>query len=1807
MVTGGTGAAAVREFQSALRSRPSRAPRAPRRRPKAPSVWEQTAGLVTGAPRALGALVAGAARESYRLSPIDDIVEGVQDRDPLRIVTAVPRSMVFPIERAARRAVEAWREGDDPGFQALIDSFARESPVIGTTIQSLGRTLVRAGQTTASLAPGGMPAFEPYRQASREGAIVGTIIEDIGNAALVLAPIASGLASKATRAASQATVARQATRAAAREFQQAISDRGAAMAAARAAAREPAANAALLAADETVGVAARRLRAARAAEREAAAAAERAAQVAQRARRYTRGLGRVADSPFAPLTIGVPRVARTAGRVGLRGLQQTERGQALLNRAVPLVGAVQERLATVGEDRAARRMVQHAIEEGDIQLAREPQMAEQASRRITHLLARTEPRGLRRRPVPVRDELAERAVPLLLTGEARQMAAFAQGLRNSGLDATQVRRAAVGQTAEAMRALGVEPDLEALEFAYDVLDPQTRNVRAREVAQVWPEVERLYREAIAAPAAARYRESRGDVQGRQVSAETAEHNITGVGPSTVHLRDFQRRMQRLESVRERQAERTMRAGQRLMEAQERLDLEGLTDAERADPASLVRRVYEPAVQLARSLLADPDGLAMLREVPEGRVARIVESVADGRLPQPRAVELLADELVRLAGMPKRRLSGPARRLVAAMGDEPVPRPLPTLQSTRTAVMAGRAGERVEQGMRQIRAGQEMETRGVREAATAADRLRAEVRESPKVRAATERLVRAVRHAQDLAARVRAARAELEQMPPEMFARSRSQMRAAAREIHRAVVANRRAMRDEMLQVLDNWEALDIVVRRRERPRMREVRDPNVKGGWRKIPDRRTERMVDDADAPVADLLESLPRRSPVRRHIRFADDPHVQGRPFDEVLDMMAQAGMTPDLHEWARMVEAAYQSLPDPGFVRNLVGGDDAFVDYLSRLPARLSRDALEELTDRLMRQEGPPAGRVGEAVEQARAADLERELEGLPGRPGRQALRSRGARAAYDVEAEAGKARVQELIVGQRAGQVAEAARQAAEQAREQGRRAGQQIGRGEGLAEAGRRVQRAGERLVEQAEPVAAARAEASLVALARGSGPVGRLYRRVGQRERAALEAARTLAREQRVLARLDRQMQRAHARALQQIEAEPARYRPLVAVGRVMHKQVTDLADQLDKAVPGAGDPLRAAAAELLVTSKRAFDEGIDPVFLIGKPKPAAPSRLSGPRDYSPGAELPVRRATGHLSRRHTGVRHGQTLADVVAAERRRLAQIIANETGERVKALVGRPIRDVLRERGMSDAEINAMDGGRLRQAIEDGRMWAAWDPGAAHQELGSRLTDAEITPDTVVIPASAWREFRRYAEGRFGTAENWIDIGHRVWKGGVLALTGRWHAGNIIGNAIMAMLGAGLTPGRYWRAMGQARQILRATDMGQITPEYQAMLERMPSRVRAGLARGAYAPPELLRRGLAASDWQRIAFPEELAVSKLRHPIRWSYEMNGFIDDVNRLAVYLDRLDRGLTDTDIRYFRQEYPELVGLSRQQLEQEAAIRLSLRAMGDFTKMRPWERKIVKRILPFWPWLRHITKLSGNLVIHHPVRVAWTLHLVDVFDDEEDLVPFLRGAVPVGENLWLRLPNINPFADVLGAVAVGDEGYEPEGVLASVSPLITTGAAALLGMDVRSARDLPSAIPALDRYGRPRGRPLITRPRELAYMLGSQIPQFAAAREAIPALWGSRAVRRYPGGEPYVVGGRFIPANQQYVPGTRTRMPDVVAPFIPLLGVPRVEYVDTASIEGRITDRRRRAAQEARNYARSRERARVRAARGDYLDR
>lgn len=574
------------------------------------------------------------------------------------------------------------------------------------------------------------------------------------------------------------------------------------------------------------------------------------------------------------------------------------------------------------------------------------------------------------------------------------------------------------------------------------------------------------------------------------------------------------------------------------------------------------------------------------------------------------------------------------------------------------------------------------------------------------------------------------------------------------------------------------------------------------------------------------------------------------------------------------------------------------------------------------------------------------------------------------------------------------------------------------------------------------------------------------KRLGAAEKAAAVAERNAARAEQVAQRIRDRGAATRVAAEASVEAAPARLRPVLKVNREVRSQLTKIENDLRaQGLGGQAAEVGKLADGIAATLSDLKAQGVDPDHFIHIKLGDKPRRAGG------DGRLPrVRKARSQKLREES-----------VAFDRTTRAQ--AQAEIDEVRNTVARRTVDKLVEVGVA-RRIPATPTNLLGK-VEVPEGWVVWEPTSIFE------TKSTAAVGDVMLPQNVFDHYRNYFNaGRWddNVLVRGYDKATRAFKVAVLPLSPSWNVGNAFGNAMLATIGAGVDP------------VTLARNIGVALAEWKRTGE-MPGPNRLFSAGGTHAEFAYL------AD----AAPGTGALGKARRvagaPARAGYRINEFVDDLGRSAVYMAKeAEAGGKG------------LVGARAS----EYALREALKAMGDFSRMTPFERSVVRRIVPFYAFQRHMTQLAFRLPIEHPLRTAWTLHLSDQYgqlpEDLQGLPSWMRGVIPFGSTL-VGTSNLNPFGQA------GELPTDLQSIASPLNPLIKMPIENLTGIKTLTGRPF-SRPPGSGRVSE--GGDVLPSAPSVPRQLWRMLPQ----GRAVDALTGRDDIVRYDTGDPVISGGRYI---------------------------------------------------------------------------
>jgi hypothetical protein len=279
-------------------------------------------------------------------------------------------------------------------------------------------------------------------------------------------------------------------------------------------------------------------------------------------------------------------------------------------------------------------------------------------------------------------------------------------------------------------------------------------------------------------------------------------------------------------------------------------------------------------------------------------------------------------------------------------------------------------------------------------------------------------------------------------------------------------------------------------------------------------------------------------------------------------------------------------------------------------------------------------------------------------------------------------------------------------------------------------------------------------------------------------------------------------------------------------------------------------------------------------------------------------------------------------------------------------------------------------------------------------------IAESAVTDQYIAISrsaAEAWRESMAAPWKWLQKYDNALDL----WKGGLLALSPRWYINNVIGLAFQYGIVAG----------GDVRSIFRAARSPEIK---RAIAQKNPDVAVATLA-------DELTSGIDAGKIENAG--------ALMTTIRAGFKLNNRIEAGWRRAAYLNRAKkmmrdeggkfRGMSDAEMAAAIDRMPESVA---RQIVRDVDFYI-----GEYGRYSPIERQLIKRVVPFYSWLRVIGRLTLGLPFKSPVRALAMAVLskagtAGINPNDYKLPAYARGSLSFG-NVKVPTWSINPGQTVV----------------------------------------------------------------------------------------------------------------------------------------------------------------------------------------
>ena len=311
----------------------------------------------------------------------------------------------------------------------------------------------------------------------------------------------------------------------------------------------------------------------------------------------------------------------------------------------------------------------------------------------------------------------------------------------------------------------------------------------------------------------------------------------------------------------------------------------------------------------------------------------------------------------------------------------------------------------------------------------------------------------------------------------------------------------------------------------------------------------------------------------------------------------------------------------------------------------------------------------------------------------------------------------------------------------------------------------------------------------------------------------------------------------------------------------------------------------------------------------------------------------------------------------------------------------------------------------------------------------------------STLVPRVVQQTLERLNDPSTGFVASKLDPVTGLFRMSVVGLSVRNQINNALGNFMMTGLEDAGTfsprnvarAARFMRATGNIDDLLRgivgddaeALAAARATPQVQAFLAELGSQA-SDLAEIQYATGRKFRSILDHISSDRAANAVERGMNageRVGKPVRaladWNMKANAFVDDFNRTMLFTRGLEKAL-----REGKAITPAM----------EEGLALSRKVALNWKMLTPLERSVLRPIIPFYSWMRHIMSYTSHFPMDHPYKTAILSNIVRTeIDDEQSGLPaalrslfFVGSRSPLGtptgatEQTGLNVSSFNPFS-------------------------------------------------------------------------------------------------------------------------------------------------------------------------------------------
>ena len=408
----------------------------------------------------------------------------------------------------------------------------------------------------------------------------------------------------------------------------------------------------------------------------------------------------------------------------------------------------------------------------------------------------------------------------------------------------------------------------------------------------------------------------------------------------------------------------------------------------------------------------------------------------------------------------------------------------------------------------------------------------------------------------------------------------------------------------------------------------------------------------------------------------------------------------------------------------------------------------------------------------------------------------------------------------------------------------------------------------------------------------------------------------------------------------------------------------------------------------------------------------------------------------------------------------------------------------------------------RAEARLLTGNDSSGFAPGSGTKIAADRVSDTVSSGERTLVYVFP-KPVAEHVAWLFRNPSQWqiyYDSFLEAWRGGVLALAPRWFINNFVGNTVFYGMFTGFDL-QAFRAAKNSRTGARDrlpyaiegntfSTQGTDRRRFNQSADPKETLGEANLeaSSGLLSATDL---GERSNRFSALYFRATDGAFRLNQRLEGRIRRAGYIHAATRLMRENGQLPSGLTGRLKR--SQSDAELVDsiASMSKFEVQESLREMRQWFGDYSNLSDFERNVVRRVIPFYSWLRVINTWLFGLPFRSPLR-AEALALATQIElhargDVSYLPWWEQGRIDLPGGYKLRTSGSNPFASVVEPIlAMGYEnmGWNQRvvegmrGLGGGISPPLSAVVGGLTGRNLFGDRDYtapPDYGGAITPYG------------------------------------------------------------------------------------------------------------------------------------